>query len=111
MSARRPSKSPSRSSGGSARNGKNRKMPAPPTPEDQRLVEANERRQLWRKWGPYVSERQGGTVLEDSSADGDAWNYSPHDHARSRAYHWGEDGIGGLCDHRQHLCLSVALWN
>jgi hypothetical protein len=86
-------------------------MPAPITPEDRRLVEANQRRQLWRKWGPYVSERQWGTVREDYSADGDAWNYFPHDHARSRAYRWGEDGIGGFCDNRQLLCLAVALWN
>jgi hypothetical protein len=86
-------------------------MPAMITPEDQRLAEANERRQPWRKWGPYVSERQWGTVREDYSADGDAWNYFPHDHARSRAYRWGEDGIGGFCDSRQRLCLAVALWN
>ena len=86
-------------------------MPAAITPEDRRLVEANERRQRWRKWGPYVSERQWGTVREDYSADGDAWNYFPHDHARSRAYHWGEDGIAGFCDEKQRLCLAVALWN
>jgi hypothetical protein len=86
-------------------------MPATITPEDQRLAEANERQQRWRRWGPYVSERQWGTVREDYSADGDAWNYFPHDHARSRAYHWGEDGIGGFCDNRQRLCLAVALWN
>jgi Glycosyl hydrolase family 63 C-terminal domain len=86
-------------------------MPTAITPEDRRLVEANERRQRWRKWGPYVSERQWGTVREDYSADGDAWNYFPHDHARSRAYHWGEDGIGGFCDEKQRLCLTVALWN
>ena len=86
-------------------------MPATITPEEQRLAEANERRQAWRKWGPYVSERQWGTVREDYSAEGDAWNYFPHDHARSRAYRWGEDGIGGFCDAKQRLCLSVALWN
>jgi len=86
-------------------------MPATITAEDERLAEANEHRQRWRKWGPYVSERQWGTVREDYSADGDAWNYFPHDHARSRAYHWGEDGIGGFCDNRQFLCLAVALWN
>lgn len=80
-------------------------------PEDERLVEANARRQPWRKWGPYVSERQWGTVREDYSADGDAWNYFPHNHARSRAYRWGEDGIGGFCDDRQQLCMAVALWN
>jgi hypothetical protein len=86
-------------------------MPATITPEDQRLVEADERQQRWRRWGPYVSERQWGTVREDYSADGDAWNYFPHDHARSRAYHWGEDGIGGFSDNRQRLCLAIALWN
>jgi hypothetical protein len=86
-------------------------MPATIAPEQQRLKEADERRQRWRKWGPYVSERQWGTVREDYSADGDAWNYFPHDHARSRAYRWGEDGIGGFCDNKQRLCLTVALWN
>jgi hypothetical protein len=78
-------------------------MPTPITPEDQRLVEANERR--WRRWGPYVSGRQWGTVREDYSATGDAWSYFSHDHARSRAYRWGEDGIGGFCDNRQR-CAS-----
>src|SRR5712671_2246384 len=86
-------------------------MPANAKPEQQRLDEANARRQAWRNWGPYVSERQWGTVREDYSADGDAWNYLPHDHARSRAYRWGEDGIGGFCDAKQQLCLAVALWN
>jgi len=81
------------------------------TPEEQRLAEANARRQAWRKWGPYVSERQWGTVREDYSADGDAWNYLTHEHARSRAYRWGEDGIGGFCDAKQTLCMAVALWN
>ncbi len=65
----------------------------------------------WRAWGPYVSERQWGTVREDYSAWGGAWDYFPHDHARSRAYRWGEDGIGGFSDDRQYLCLSLALWN
>jgi len=65
----------------------------------------------WYRWGPYVSERQWGTVREDYSADGDAWNYLPHDHARSRAYRWGEDGLAGFCDIEQRLCLSLALWN
>ena len=86
-------------------------MPARTNPEEKRLGEANARRQAWRKWGPYVSERQWGTVREDYSADGDAWNYLPHEHARSRAYRWGEDGIGGFCDAKQHLCMAVALWN
>jgi len=65
----------------------------------------------WRDWGPYVSERQWGSVREDYSAEGDAWNYFTHDQARSRAYRWGEDGIAGFCDDRQLLCLSLALWN
>ena len=63
------------------------------------------------KGGPYLSERQWGTVREDYSADGDAWNYFPHDHARSRAYHWGEDGLAGFCDVKQRLCFALALWN
>ena len=65
----------------------------------------------WYRWGPYVSERQWGTVREDYSADGDAWNYLPHDQARSRAYRWGEDGLAGFCDIEQRLCLALALWN
>jgi hypothetical protein len=65
----------------------------------------------WYLWGPYVSERQWGTVREDYSADGDAWRYLPHDHARSRAYRWGEDGLAGFCDVEQRLCLGLALWN
>jgi hypothetical protein len=65
----------------------------------------------WYRWGPYVSERQWGTVREDYSADGNAWDYLPHDHARSRAYRWGEDGLAGFCDVEQRLCLSLALWN
>jgi hypothetical protein len=67
--------------------------------------------QVWRKWGPYLSERQWGTVREDYSADGSAWEYFPHDHARSRAYRWGEDGIGGICDETQQLCFALAMWN
>ena len=65
----------------------------------------------WRAWGPYLSERQWGTVREDYSAWGGAWDYLPHDHARSRAYRWGEDGIAGFSDDHQYLCLSLALWN
>ncbi len=65
----------------------------------------------WKKWGPYLSERQWGTVREDYSPDGDAWNYFPHDHARSRAYHWGEDGLAGISDENQRLCFALALWN
>src|SRR5882757_2026617 len=65
----------------------------------------------WKKWGPYVSDRQWGTVREDYSADGDAWNYITHDMARSKAYRWGEEGIAGICDHNQNLCFAIALWN
>ena len=65
----------------------------------------------WKKWGPYLSERQWGTVREDYSPHGNAWDYFPHDHARSRAYRWGEDGIAGFSDDKQTLCLSLALWN
>jgi hypothetical protein len=65
----------------------------------------------WYRWGPYVSERQWGTVREDYSPDGQAWDYLPHDHARSRTYRWGEDGLAGFCDIEQRLCLSLALWN
>jgi hypothetical protein len=68
-------------------------------------------KKAWRKWGPYLSERQWGTVREDYSQDGNAWSYFPHDQARSRAYHWGEDGLAGVSDDRQLLCFSVALWN
>src|SRR4051812_44493352 len=64
-----------------------------------------------RLWSPYLSERQWGTVREDYSAGGDAWSYFPHDHARSRAYRWGEDGLGGICDEKQRLCLALSLWN
>jgi hypothetical protein len=79
------------------------------TAEGQRLGDADAGG--WRRWGPYLSERQWGTVREDYSADGDAWAYMPHDHARSRAYRWGEDGIAGFSDEHQHWCLSLALWN
>src|SRR5476651_46163 len=65
----------------------------------------------WKKWGPYVSDRQWGTVREDYSADGDAWNYITHDMARSKAYRWGEEGIAGICDDQQYLCFAVGLWN
>src|SRR5262245_3173893 len=65
----------------------------------------------WQRWGTYLSDRAWGTVREDYSADGAAWEYFPHDHARSRAYRWNEDGLGGFCDRDQHLCLAVALWN
>ena len=65
----------------------------------------------WRRWGPYLAERAWGTVREDYSADGEAWSWFPHDHARSRTYRWNEDGMAGLCDDHQFLCLSLALWN
>src|SRR5262245_23613551 len=67
--------------------------------------------QAWRHWGPYLSERQWGTVREDYSYGGDAWNFFTHDHARSRAYRWGEDGLGGISDDKQRLCFALALWN
>lgn len=79
--------------------------------EAKRLKEADERKKDWRAWGPYVSERSWGTVREDYSSDGSAWDYFPHDHARSRAYRWNEDGIAGICDRNQELCFSLALWN
>jgi hypothetical protein len=79
--------------------------------EKQRLIEARESNIPWRKWGPYLSERQWGTVREDYSDNGDAWNYFPHDHARSRAYKWGEDGLAGISDDKQNLCWALALWN
>src|ERR1051326_3903298 len=79
--------------------------------ERQRLLEANTGRESWRGWGPYLSERQWGTVREDYSPHGNAWEYFPHDHARSRAYRWGEDGIAGFSDDQQRLCFSLALWN
>jgi len=80
-------------------------------PEQQRLDDARDKKAPWKKWGPYLSERQWGTVREDYSDNGDAWNYFPHDHARSRAYHWGEDGLAGISDDNQILCFSLALWN
>ncbi|MCA9800567.1 MAG: glucosidase [Cyanobacteria bacterium HKST-UBA02] len=82
-----------------------------PNAEKQRLQEANDNVAPWRKWGPYLSERQWGTVREDYSDNGDAWNYFTHDHSRSRAYRWGEDGLGGICDEHQILCFALALWN
>ncbi|MGZ5393512.1 MAG: MGH1-like glycoside hydrolase domain-containing protein, partial [Mycobacterium sp.] len=81
------------------------------TPEHARLNEAREQAVPWKKWGPYLSERQWGTVREDYSPNGDAWNFFTHDHARSRAYRWGEDGIAGISDDKQGLCFSLALWN
>src|SRR4051794_11819639 len=81
------------------------------TKEQDRLDEARTGKAAWKKWGPYLSERQWGTVREDYSENGDAWNYFTHDQARSRAYHWGEDGLAGISDDQQRLCLAIALWN
>src|SRR6476646_2507920 len=74
--------------------------------EQNRLQQAD-----WRKWGPYLSERQWGTVREDYSEHGNAWDYFTHDHARSRVYRWGEDGLAGISDDQQHICFALALWN
>ena len=81
------------------------------TQEEIRLGEDSGREKNWKRWGPYLSERQWGTVREDYSASGDCWAYFPHDHARSRAYRWGEDGLLGITDRECRLCLSFALWN
>ena len=80
------------------------------TAEEKRLDAAG-KGVPWKQWGPYLSERQWGTVREDYSENGDAWNYFTHDQARSRAYHWGEDGIAGISDDHQRLCFALALWN
>src|SRR4051794_2024203 len=81
------------------------------TQEGIRLQMTRQRIGHWNRWGPFLAERAWGTVREDYSADGDAWNYFPHDHARSRAYRWNEDGIAGICDRHQILCFALALWN
>src|ERR1041385_2515702 len=83
----------------------------PRTPEHARLLAAREGREDWRHWGPYLSERAWGTVREDYSSYGGAWEYFPHDHARLRAYRWNEDGLLGICDDHQYLCFAPALWN
>jgi hypothetical protein len=83
----------------------------PVDPETARLQEDARREKNWKRWGTYLSERQWGTVREDYSADGDAWDYLPHDHARSRAYRWGEDGLLGICDRECRVCFALALWN
>jgi hypothetical protein len=80
-------------------------------PEKERLAQHRNEEKDWLKWGPYLSERQWGTVREDYSAGGNAWNYFPHDHARSRAFRWGEDGIAGISDRYCNMCFSIALWN
>src|SRR5437763_12193848 len=81
------------------------------SPESTRLDETRAHRAHWRRWGPYLADRQWGTVREDYSADGTAWEYFPHDHARSRVYRWGEDGILGISDNHQRLCFALSLWN
>jgi Glycosyl hydrolase family 63 C-terminal domain len=86
-------------------------MPAPRSTEQQRLAEAEARIKHWKRWGPYLSERAWGTVREDYSADGSAWEYFSHDHARARVYRWTEDGILGICDNHQYLCFALAFWN
>jgi hypothetical protein len=81
------------------------------TNEEIRLSEARDRTRHWKRWGPYLSERSWGTVREDYSSDGNAWGFFPHDHARSRAYRWNEDGLAGICDRHQFICFALALWN
>ena len=81
------------------------------TAEQQRINDNLKKEIPLEKWGPYLSERQWGTVREDYSENGDAWNYFPHDHARSRAYRWGEDGLAGISDYLENLCFAIALWN
>jgi hypothetical protein len=81
------------------------------TQEEIRLAESNRRKKHWKRWGPYLSERAWGTVREDYSPHGTAWEYLPHDHARSRAYRWNEDGLAGISDRRQFICFALALWN
>src|SRR6476660_6433235 len=79
--------------------------------EQERLAESHEPNTPWRKWGPYLSERQWGTVREDYSENGNAWDYFTHEQSHSRAYHWGEDGLAGISDDKQRLCFALALWN
>ena len=86
-------------------------MTAPPTQEELRLAQSGSRSAHWKRWGPYLSERAWGTVREDYSAEGSAWEYLPHDQARSRAYRWNEDGLAGISDRHQRLCFALSLWN
>ena len=87
-------------------------MPSgPATKEHARMEECRQRRAHWNRWGPFLSERAWGTVREDYSRDGAVWEYFPHDHARSRAYRWNEDGLAGICDRHQNICFALALWN
>ena len=81
------------------------------TQEEVRVSESSSRKKHWKRWGPYLSERAWGTVREDYSPHGNAWEYLPHDHARSRAYRWNEDGLAGISDRRQFICFALALWN
>ncbi len=81
------------------------------TQEEIRLAESGAKKKHWKRWGPYLSERAWGTVREDYSTYGNAWEYLPHDHARSRAYRWNEDGLAGICDRRQFICFALTLWN
>src|SRR3712207_3422814 len=86
-------------------------MPIFHTPEHSRLEQSRDGAIAWKQWGPYVADRAWATVREDYSPYGTAWSYFPHDHARSRAYRWNEDGLAGLCDDQQRLCFALALWN
>ena len=88
-----------------------KKRPGSVSVEEQRLEQSRQRSVHWKRWGPYLSERQWGTVREDYSPGGSAWDYLPHDHARFRAYRWGEDGLAGICDRHQLICLALAVWN
>ena len=81
------------------------------TSEHRRLEASRERTEHWKRWGPYLSERAWGTVREDYSPNGTAWEHLPHDHARSKAYRWNEDGIAGISDRHQRICFALALWN
>jgi len=81
------------------------------THEELRLEETRQKKAHWQRWGPYLSERAWGTVREDYSPYGNAWEYLSHDHARSRAYRWSEDGIAGICDRHQYICFAVSMWN
>src|ERR1700723_145128 len=81
------------------------------TKEEIRLAESSTRKKHWKRWGPYLSERAWGTVREDYSPHGNAWEYLPHDHARSRAYRWNEDGLAGICDRHQLICFALSFWN
>jgi hypothetical protein len=94
-----------------SQNPETRRLDEASTLEMMRIQKVGPGKKPWRKWGPYLSERQWGTVREDYSQDGNAWSYFSHDQARSRAYHWGEDGLAGFSDYMQLLCFSVALWN